>query len=337
MNLTELFDQAIDRRASDIHLLTGQPPSLRVSGDLVRCETEALDKSAMATLLEPFLSSRDRGRIEAGRPVEGILEHRDIAFVGIAFRCGEERVSTTFRLLSGGIPSMETAGGLAKDVLIKALQAPRGLILISGPTGSGKWTTGCAMVEEINRTKRSRIFVAESHPNFLWQSRESLVAPIHVGQDCESYEQAISNALQSDLDVFALDDIPNLSVLREVLMLADTGHLVIANVHAESTPDALRRLVTAGGAEGIELRRVLGENLILVTSQRLFRKIERGRAAAYECLLPTPKVLEALMIGDFERIGKLVETEPGCQSLTQAIKILAVSGTISKESAAAYQ
>lgn len=337
MKLFELFTEAVERKASDIHLGSGEIPAFRVSGDLVRVREEPFTHTELLEALEPFFKPRDLARVDEGLPVEHILEHADMTFVGIAFRYAEDRLSVTFRLLSGGVPSLDQIGGDAKEILVNAVDAPRGLILVTGPTASGKWTTGCSLVEHINLSKALRVFVAESHPNFRFKSQKSMVTPIHVGQDCDSYETAISNALQSDLDVFALDDIPNLSVLREVLILAGTGHLVLANLHADSAADALRRLCSAAGSEGAEIRRILCENLVLVTGQRLFRKIERGRAAAYEWLSPTQNVKEALMSGDFDRLEKLAFTEPGCRSLASAIEALVEGGVISEESAASYR
>jgi len=335
MKLIELFDIAIEKKASDIHLTTGQAPRFRIDGRLERTGDLAPGREALREILEPFLEHRDRGRLEEGLPVEGIMERGGIAFVGLAFRHGEGELTTTFRLLSGGIPSLEKVGGSEQSVFEEALKSSRGLILVTGPSMSGKWTTGCSMIEEINRTQASRIFVVESHPNYRWEGKESMVTPIHVGQDCDSYEQALSNVFQSDLDVIGLDDIPSASVLREVLSLAETGHLVIANLHADSVTDALRRLCCGLGLDGPEIRQRLAKGFVLITSQRLFRKVGSGRTAAYEYLLPSTGAREAVARGELDEIDRLISDGVEAQSLRRSVERLVEAGTIIDEKSSA--
>ena len=338
MNLTALFDEAIERKASDIHLASGDPPRLRIAHDLVKMECEPLDREALSELLGPILPPEAKMRMESGSAVERTLVHRDLAFAGIAYRFGDDGIAATFRVISNQIPSLEKVAGDALDLFDEVAAAGHGLVLIVGPTGSGKWTTACSIVEAINGSKAARIFVAVAHPSYRFSSKASLLTEFHVGVDCESYERALEIAHQSDLDVIALDDLPTADAVRQALIVADAGHLVIANLHAENCIDALERIFASGGPEEVALRRSLAKNLLVLTSQRLLRKKdESGRVLAYEWLRNTAEVGRALVDGDIEEIQRILDTDPECRSLGTALDRLVTAGEVAEEAAAMYR
>jgi twitching motility protein PilT len=360
MNLTVLFDEAVARKASDIHLASGEVPCLRIAGQLVRLEMPPLDRESALALLESFLISDSRLRVESGFAVERQILYGDLMFAGIVFRFGDDGIAATIRILQKEIPTMEAIGFGAADLLKTISEAPRGLVIISGPTGSGKWTTGCSIVEQINLTKAARIFLVEGHPNYRFESKKGLVTTLHVGQDCESYVRALEIAQQADLDVVAVDDIPTIEALRAMLILAETGHLVIVNMHAEGIADAVQRLLesafeggrtlfdppqtpTLGTATAVRneapaLRRSLSKNLLALTFQRLVpRSDQPGRAAVYEWVTSTPAVREAILSGDLGQLTTAQATDPECRSIGAALDRLVESGTISAETAALHR
>lgn len=335
MTLNQLFEEATEKKASDIHLASGEVPCLRIAGDLVRLEAPPIDREALVDLLEPFLPAGAILRVESGVPVERTVVHGDMAFVGLAFRVGAEGFAATFRMLSRQVPSLDKVGEGAHDLFQSIVEAPRGLVLITGPTGSGKWTTGCSIVEAINLTRAARIFVMEAHPNFRFESRKGLVTQLHIGEDCESYSRALEIAQQADLDVLAIDDIPTADALRQALILADTGHLVIANMHADGIVDAARRLEEAAGGNPAAFRRSLAQNLLAITGQRLFKRNSgSGRVPAYEWVTATTKVREAILSGDYESLS---QPQDGCQTLGEALNSLVSSGSITEETAMLYR
>ena len=324
MTLETLFDEAARRRASDIHLVSGEAPRLRIDGELVPLEGVA----DLPRLLEPLLTPEALARLGAGMPVERTLEHGDLAFVTIVFRVGERGLGVTFRMLSKGIPPLDTIGEDALPLFRRLMDAPRGLILIVGRTGSGKWTTACALVDAINAERAARIFVVEGHPALRFESRKGLVTQFHVGQDCDSYARALEIAYQADLDVVALDDIPTYETLRQALILADNGHLVVANMNAETAVQAVERLLESAGDETPALRRALAESLLAVTGQRLLPGLEgRGRVPLYEWIVNTPTIKAALLDGD---LTTAQAEDPECRTQAAALEALVAAGKVAR-------
>lgn len=324
MNLPTLFEEAVRRQASDIHLVSGEAARLRIDGNLV-----ALDETPdLPELLASILTPEATARLGAGLPVERTLEHDDIAFVAIVFRTGESGLAATFRILSRGIPPLDAIGEDALPLLRRLSEAPRGLILITGRTGSGKWTTACSLVDAINAEKAARIFIVEGHPNLRFESKRGLVTQFHVGEDCDSYERALSIAHQADLDVVALDDIPTFEALRQALVLADTGHLVVANLNAETVVQAIERLLESAGEEAPALRRALSDNLLAATGQRLLPGKEgKGRVPVYEWIANTPAIKAALSGGD---LGRAQADDPECRTPEKALEALVGRGRVDR-------
>jgi len=337
MNLTDLFDIALDHKASDIHLASGDTPCLRMSGELTRLPMPSPTRDQLLDFLEPMLGVEGRGRLAAGEPVEKTLMHGDLAFIGIAFGCGNDEVGASFRVLRHGVPSLEVTGVGAMPLMRRIVDMARhdkGLVLMVGPTGSGKWTIACSLIDAINDEKSARIFVIERHPNYRFESKLGLVSQIRIGRDCPTYERACDLAFLADLDVVAVDDIPTVETLRQLLILADTGHLVIANLHAEDAVDAVQRLLDTAGTEAHALRRSLAANLTLVTGQRLLRRAnDSGRVAAYEWLATSPAVRNALLSGDMAALRTLQSTEATSRSAAAALADLVAEGLVSSETA----
>lgn len=331
LQLTDLFDEAIRQKASDIHLATGETPRLRVAGELVPFG----DPLDLRALLEPFLTPEGWARLGAGMPFERTLVHGELAFVGIAFRVGDAGLAATFRLLPEAIPRLELIAEGAQEFFEAITETPRGLVLITGPTGSGKWTTVCSVVDAINSKKAARIFIVGAHPSYRFTSKKSLVTELHVGHDCESYSRALEIAQQADLDVVALDDLPTFETLREALTLASTGHLVIANLHAKTAVEAIERLIESAGTEGDALRRSLAENLVAVTAQRLLPGKEKGRAPAYEWIKNSPAFRTALLAGSDLSVAQAEDSES--RTLTTALDALVASGRVAEETAAMHR
>jgi twitching motility protein PilT len=331
MNLLTLFDEATELKASDIHLATGEVPCVRVAGNLVRLDTDPVDRAAFMSLLEPMLSPELRARVESGLPVEHQILHSDLVFAGIAFRVGNTGLAATFRILPGMIPSLDKIGDLAMPLLERIAESPKGFVLISGPTGSGKWTTACSIVNTINEKKAARIFVVENQPNYRFVSKLGLVTQLSVGQDCDTCVRALEIAQHADLDVLAVDDIPTVEDLRQLMILAETGHLVIACLHANSVVEAVKRLFDSAEGNGEPFRAALSENLLAITCQRLLKRADgSGRAPAYQWVSATNDVRQAILSGDLARLEALQTSDAECRSLDQAFEALLEAGMINE-------
>jgi len=338
MNITALFDEALSQHASDIHLATGESPFLRVSGNLNRQDLPPLDFETFTSLMDPVMTPESWARIRTGLPVERPVVYGGLNFSLIAFRTSERGLAATFRIIPNEIPALDKIGEGAQDLMQKIVNTRRGLVLIAGPTGSGKWTTACSIVETINCTKPARIFVVERGANYVFQSKESLVTQLYVGEDFETFERALETLYNADLDVVVINDITNGEVLRQAIIMADTGHLVIGNIHADSVTDVLQRLLESAGPDAVPLRRALAHNLVYITVQRLFsRAIGTGRVPAYEWLANSVAVKQAILAGDLEKVAQLQGSEPESRSLQTALDDLIQLGKITDADAAPYR
>jgi twitching motility protein PilT len=337
MNLSKLFDEAVALKASDIHLATGEAPCLRIDGKLTRMDVPVLDNESFVALMETALTPRLWARVRAGTPVERTINQGDRNFSLIIFRASDSGYVGTFRILAAAVPDLETIGEGAEPIIEQILNARRGLVIIAGPTGSGKVTTASSIVDTINATKPARIFVVEGSTNFTFRSKMGLVTQLHVGQDFHTYERALEAAQHADPDVISVDDIPNAEALHQIVILAETGHLVIVNLHADSVPDVLRKLFEAASSEAFVLRRALSQNLVAITTQRLFGRANgAGRVPAYEWLFATPAVKNAILHGDLDRVTHLQSVEPECRTLEAALAELVAAGKITEEDASPF-
>ena len=333
MNINELIDIAIEKKASDLHLASGEVPFVRIAGQLVRLDLPGVNRSDIATIVEPLLTPELKVRFQAGRVVGRTYLYGDFVISLIMYRCGDDDLAATFRIIRKEIPALESIGEGAMPLMEKIVGLPSGLVIITGTMGSGKTTTACSIVDAINKTRSSRIFVIAGRPDYWFESKKSLVTQISVGQDCESFSSALEIADSSDLDVVALTDIPTADTLRQALITAAYGHLVIASLHAESVTDAVQGMLATAGSDEPALRRALAQNVAVISSQRLIQRSDRpGRVAAYDYVTNTPAVREALLAGNVSRLAELQESDPECRSLNQALDDLVAIGAIDEES-----
>ena len=326
MILTELFELAARRRASDIHLASGEPPRLRIDGGLVALEG-AVD---LPTLLEPFLDSVGHARLAAGFPAERTLRHGDLAFVGIAFRTVDEGIAATFRLLLRALPPFARVVEGAEPFFRRIVAATQGLVLIVGPTGSGKWTTAASIVDAIVAERPVRALVANVHPGFLLESGRGMVTQVRIGRG-ETVADALRTFADADPDIVAVDDLPTHEDLRQALALAGAGHLVVANLQAGTPASAIQGLVESAGGEAAALRRALADRLVAVTAQRLLPAVGGGRVPVYEWIANGPAIREAIRSGD--DLARAQAEDAGCRTLTEAMGTLVREGRIARDDA----
>ncbi len=334
MMITELFEEAVARKASDIHLATGEAPCLRISGDLIRLEKPALDRESMMDLLSPVVPQDSWARIHSGLSVDRSVHHGDLNFSLIVFRSADDGLAATFRIIPAEIPGLDIIGEGAPELMDIILKARRGLVLIAGPVMSGKGTSAASLLDAINATVAARIFVIDTSPSYGYKSKLGMVTQLRVGFDFDNYERALETAHLADPDVIYVNDIPTAEALRQTMILAETGHLVIANLHADSVTDVFKRLFHAAGGDAAALHEALAQSLIVVSVQRLFRRLDgTSRVPAYEWLSNTSAVKQALLAGDLGRIAELQRIEPESRSLDAALDQLVQSGNISDDMA----
>lgn len=336
MELNILFSELIERQASDIHLVVGQPPVYRIDGALTRREGEALTEEDIRAILLPHLNEMQRAAVSERRlPVEFTLHAQDRNWRGQVF-CERGRLGATLRPVPRSVPTLEMLGFGEDSILRTIIRSPRGLVIVTGPTGSGKTTTIAAMIETINATTPARIFTIEDPIEYEFESRQSVITQHQVGFDVESFRQGLLMAFRADLDVAYLGEVRDLETLQLTFTLAETGHLVLFTVHCENASQTVARLMDVFPAEQQGwVRRQLARNLVAIVAQRLLPRADRrGRVAANEILTATPRIRRMIAEGQTDlTIAIEAGRDQGMQTMDDAVLAHYRSGTISRETA----
>lgn len=321
MTLNDLFQLAIERKASDIHLATGESIRLRVDGKLELVDDHPLD----ASQFESLLGTWSRGDL----PAREAFFFNGYAIGGVVYACGCHNKAATFRLMPDGVPPLSKVAQGGLDYFQEIAKAPRGLIIVSGLGGSGKTTTLCSLVDHINETTDSRLYLVEGQLGHHLTSKRGMLTQMQVGPSEAGYLSALDIAFEADFDIIAVDETATADVLRRLIQLAVTGHLVIANLHASSAIDALQRLIETSYSEREALCRALAQCLVAISTQQLHRTAAGSKVAAYEWLRPDEEMRQALAAGDLDAVAALQLTSEQCRTMEAAVQTLEPLRTVS--------
>ena len=315
MDITELLAFSAKQGASDLHLSAGLPPMIRVDGDVRRINLPALDHQQVQTLIHAIMN--DAQRVEFEKQLE-----TDFSF----------EVPGVARFRVNVFNQNRGAGAVFR----KMTDAPRGLVLVTGPTGSGKSTTLAAMIDYLNTHRHHHILTIEDPIEFVHESRKCLINQREVHRDTRSFATALRSALREDPDVILVGEMRDLETIRLALTAAETGHLVFGTLHTTSAAKTIDRVVDVfPGDEKAMVRSMLSESLLAVVSQTLVKKIGGGRIAAHEIMLGTSAIRNliredkvAQMFSSIQSGGSL-----GMQTLDMSLKELVNRGLISRDHA----
>jgi twitching motility protein PilT len=337
MTLNELLDELSERKGSDLHLVVGEPPIFRVNGHLLRREeTTPLNGSAMDSLILPYLTEPQRARISEGYDVEKTLALEKFRYRFLIFH-ERGNLAASLRVVPNQVPTLEELGFTDEEYpLHKLTKLKRGLIIVAGPTGSGKSTTIAAMVEEINRTRAERIITIEDPIEYEFQSKLSVVSQRTVGEDVPNFPSGLRSAFRADPDVLLIGEARDLETMILALTLADTGHLVFMTLHVNTASEAVRRLIDVfPESHQPVIRRQVSNNLQAVIAQTLVpRHNQPGRVPAEEILIGTPRIRRMIAEGNYDlTIAIEAEREMGMRTKDDDLVRLANKGVISVEMA----
>ena len=338
MEMSELLDELIQRKASDLHLAVGLPPVFRVAGALIRRESEPLTGASIQAILHPCLTPEELASLEERRhDVEKSLQRDGYRFRTNIFK-ERGNLAAALRLVPNHVPTL-TELGMGEDKLpaiTKLTRLPRGLVLFVGPTGSGKSTAVAALIEEINRDRAERILTIEDPIEYEFQNKKSMITQRAVGEDVASYPEALRSAMREDPDVILVGDTRDLETISLILALAETGHLVYSTLPVDTTSAAIQRLIDAfPDSHRPAIRRMLAQCLQAVVAQKLVpRNGPVGRVVVCEILIGTPRIRRMIAEGhtDFSvaiEAGRAI----GMQTMDDHLIRLAQEGVISKEMA----
>jgi len=339
VDLHDLLHKAVEARASDVHIKAGNPPVFRIDGVLHRQESYPIltpeDTMELAlTILPPRLHKRLQEEMEAecGYGVSGLGRFR----VSIYMQRGS--VSIVMRHVPMGVPSIEE---LNLPLILKDLaMEPRGLILVTGTTGSGKSTTLAAMIEHINKNKTTNIITIEDPIEFLFRDERSIISQREVGTDVGDFHTALRSSLRQDPDVIMVGEMRDLETMQTALTAAETGHLVLSTLHTLDAPETVNRIISVFPPYyQKQIRIQLASVLKAVISMRLVRKKGGGRVPAMEILIATPAVREAILIPEkFKTMRTLISegyAQYGMQTFDQSLFDLYQRNLITLEEALA--
>jgi twitching motility protein PilT len=334
LSIDELLEQCVALGASDLHVTVGSPPVVRVRGKLEALEgAEPLDAETTQALLYRVLNTEQQKRLELERQID--LAH---AVPGLArFRVNvyfqRESLGAAFRQIPQDIKSLEELGLPA--TLHELTTKPRGLVLVTGPTGSGKSTTLAALIDEINRSRSEHILTIEDPVEFVHAHKRCIVNQREIGVDARGFGEALRAALRQDPDVILLGEMRDLETISTALTAAETGHLVFGTLHTQSAPGTIDRIIDVFPAEQQEQVRVqLATTLQGIVTQALLPTADGvGRVAALEILYPDDAVRNLIRQGKVEQVYSVMQTNTsrGMQTLEQALADLTVRGVITKD------
>jgi twitching motility protein PilT len=324
-----------DQGASDLHLVAGQAPVLRITGDLERVKYKVLDDDTLRAMLYEIAPEdkvkvfEETGDVDFGYEIPGLARYRANFFqqkygVGAVFRQIPSKILTAEQL---GLP----------PVIAKLANLPRGLVLVTGPTGSGKSTTLAAIIDQANRTRKDHILTIEDPIEFVHQSRGCVVNHREVGLHTRSFSAALRGALREDPDIILVGEMRDLETISLAIEAASTGHLVFGTLHTSSAAKTVNRVIEVfPSSEQPQIRSTLADGLRAVVAQVLFKRIDvKGRCAALEILIGTPAVRNLIREGKTHQIPSMVQTGKryGMQLLDDAIMDLLNKGWIGADEA----
>ncbi|RZU98598.1 type IV pilus twitching motility protein PilT [Spiribacter vilamensis] len=336
MDLNALIVDAVRQGASDLHVAAGGPPTIRVDGDLRALTDEAITHKALEKALFGIMDEAQQNQY---------LQHQEVDFALQVEGAGRFRVNVYEQLNGPGvvmraipqeIPSLEELN--APEIIRKISDRSRGLVLVTGPTGSGKSTTLAAMVDHRNRQYPEHILTIEDPVEFVHQSNQSLITQREVGHHTVDVRHALRAALREDPDVILVGELRDPDTIRLALTAAETGHLVFGTLHTRTAASSIDRIInTFPGDEQAQVRAMLAESLLAVISQTLLKREGGGRVAGFEIMMAIPAIRNLIRDSNLAQIPNALQTgqASGMQTMSQSVNQLLRQGEISPEAAEA--
>jgi len=333
-----LLDEVIKKKASDLHLQVGLPPMLRVDGALVAVSgAEALNEEAIETLIFAILDEDQKQILLKDKEFDFSFAYGDLGRFRVNAFHERGNLAAALRLIPNEILSIEQLG--LPEIVNKFADYPRGLVLVTGPTGSGKSTSLAAMVHKINMEQSRHIITIEDPIEFTHKSHKSVIVQREVHYDTYSFSAALRSALREDPDVVLIGEMRDLETIASAITIAETGHLVFATLHTNSAAQSIDRMIDVFPPhQQPQIRAQLSNILMAICSQRLIPTIGGGRIAAAEILVATPAVRNIVREGKSHQLEAVIQTgaEFGMQSMDKTLVSLIHAGTITYDEAKNY-
>lgn len=334
MDITELLSFTVQQGASDLHISAGMPPVIRVDGDVRRIKLPSLDHKQVHTLIYDIMNDKQRKEYEDVLETDFSFEVPGLARFRVNAFNQNRGAGAVFRTIPSKVLTLDDLdmGKVFQDLSEK----PRGLVLVTGPTGSGKSTTLAAMIDYINETRADHILTIEDPIEFVHESKKCLLNQREVHRDTHSFANALRSALREDPDIILVGEMRDLETIRLALTAAETGHLVFGTLHTTSAAKTIDRIIDVfPAAEKDMVRSMLSESLQGVISQTLLKKPTGGRVAAHEIMIGTPAIRNLIREDKVAQMYSAIQTGAsfGMKTLDQSLQELLHKGMISRETA----
>jgi len=334
-DIKKLLQSVVAHKASDLHLVSRTEPQIRLDGVLKPVNLPKLKGEDIEEMCYSLITEKQKQHFEEFDELDFALELPGIG----RFRANYYRtmgdVAAAFRIIPIDVPSLDDLG--APEVYKKLVKREKGLILVTGPTGSGKSTTLAAMLNEINITEQKHIVTVEDPVEFIHQNKKSVFSHRSVGEDTKSFATALKYAMRQDPDIILIGEMRDKETIAAALTAAETGHLVFGTLHTSSAPSTINRIIDVfNGDEQPQIRAMLSSSLVAVIAQALLPKIGGGRVAASEILVTNHAINNLIREDKVHQIYsqmQLGQGDTGMQTQTQALLKFVREGKVSRETA----
>ena len=336
MNLDDLLTFAVKHKASDLHITAGMPPLIRVDGDIRRINLPELSHREVHGMIYDIMSDKQRKDYDEFFETDFSFEIPGLARFRVNAFNQDRGAAGVFRVIPDKILTLEDLN--CPNVFREIINVPRGLILVTGPTGSGKSTTLAAMINEINDNDYSHILTIEDPIEFVHNSKKCVINQREVHRDTLGFNEALRSALREDPDIILVGELRDLETIRLALTAAETGHLVFGTLHTTSAPKTIDRVIDVFPAgEKPLVRSMLSESLRAVIAQTLMKRREGGRVAAWEIMVGVPAIRNLIREDKVAQMYSTIQTGQahGMQTLDQHLRELLERGVISRDDALA--
>ncbi|MGR5237225.1 type IV pilus twitching motility protein PilT [Vibrio alfacsensis] len=332
MDITELLDFSVKHNASDLHLSAGVPPMVRIDGDVRKLGIPAFTHQEVHRLVFEIMNDAQRSEFEEKLEVDFSFELQNVGRFRVNAFNQSRGCAAVFRTIPSSIPTLDALE--APEIFRKIANAEKGLVLVTGPTGSGKSTTLAAIVDYINRNHNKHILTIEDPIEFVHNNNKCLINQREVHRDTHSFQNALRSALREDPDVILVGEMRDKETISLALTAAETGHLVFGTLHTSSAAKTIDRIIDVfPGSDKDMVRSMLSESLRSVIAQKLLKRTAGGRIACHEIMMATPAIRNLIREDKVAQMYSIIQTGAahGMQTMEQNARQLMAQGMVSRE------